>query len=635
MVSNMKKANNLFRQKKYREALIEYVKIKTDNPIFAPIIDINIRLCKKFINNTDCEIRLTFGTFVGIASVPYRERNLKLTIDSLINQVDDIGVYLDNYESVPNFLDNDRITIIRSQDYNRDLGDSGKFLWVENHHGYYFTADDDLIYPNDYIARTIDKIKFYKNKAVVGWHGGLLKTPFKDYYNAETRRVFSFSAPRPYDTPVHVLGTGCLGFNTTTIKIGINDFVQPNMADIWFAKRAQEDGVAFVVMEHKKGEIVESELSQEISINQNCIKDIDTKSNTKKIQNNVCKEISWKIHLYDTFLKIGIVGRFSTNKKGGIFKSSNILVNDLRNLGHEVKEFCISDKNQILESINGNENFDFVLVYAPDPERPDFGELIDIVKIFASKKIVCAVNFSINLNIDRSNWIYKKIIELNSPFSSPRIFIATFTNASSMIKELYGLEKYMVVFPKTLDPGESNNLDYNEREGVFFGDIAKLTNHSLTHTNSVKWIEQVRIRMPHVNIYALKHYHTDKKLQDYINIIPYSNNLSEILSRFRISVCLTPGATFEMIPVESAMLGTPVIHRSMPQSLSEYLSPISTVVNSPAELGEMSLRIYENENIWRKLSSASASLKTSLFHKNLCASIENSIRICLLRSKGH
>jgi hypothetical protein len=41
--------------------------------------------------------------FVGIASIPARVDSLKIAIDSIYNQVDIIGVYLNHYELVPSF----------------------------------------------------------------------------------------------------------------------------------------------------------------------------------------------------------------------------------------------------------------------------------------------------------------------------------------------------------------------------------------------------------------------------------------------------------------------------------------------------------------------------------------------------
>ena len=83
---------------------------------------------------------------VSIATIPSRKEALKATINSLINQVDKIHVYLNNYEKIPNCLTYNsyklktqglkKIEYFRSQDYE-DLGDVGKFYWGAIIKGYH------------------------------------------------------------------------------------------------------------------------------------------------------------------------------------------------------------------------------------------------------------------------------------------------------------------------------------------------------------------------------------------------------------------------------------------------------------------------------------------------------------------
>lgn len=311
-----------------------------------------------------------------------------------------------------------------------------------------------------------------------------------------------------------------------------------------------------------------------------------------------------------------------------------LLSKALTQLGHEVEEICISNIEKLKSLSDMNPKVDFILAYAPDPKRPDFGSLLDIIKIQADAGVICAVNFSINMVPERSQWIKENILLYNSHFAAPRIFIAAFTNSSALIdNDLKSVSSYIVTLPKSLDPGEASGNDFYQRKGIFLGDLAKLSNPDLTFGDVKKWIEQIRVQLPHVDIYALKHYHTDKVILDYLKILPYTSvGLATILSSVRICVCLTPGATFEMVPVEAAMLGTPVIHRPMPQSLGEYLSPVSIEVTSPIELGNICAQIYEREDLWSKISAASRGLHDTLHINNLSAAIEIAIRKCLIRS---
>lgn len=568
--------------------------------------------------------------FVGIASIPQRVYSLEKTINSLMHQVDEIGVFLDNYDYVPKFiLNNDKIAYKLSGDFSRDVGDAGKFYWVDGFSGFYFTCDDDLIYPNDYVKKTINKIVSFQGPAVVGWHGSVFLSPFEDYYSSKSRRVFAFGAPRPYDTPVHILGTGCLGFHTEHIKVSFDDFLTPNMADVYFSCLGQQQRIPFVVIEHAKGEIVESDNSQDFSIYKHSSQEVSgSRHNTKEKQNKIVKSISWNLHHVKKFLRVLVIGRFEINSKGGVFKSSSLLEKGLGELGHKVETCCLSKINDYDAQAW---DYDFCIVYAPDPERPDFGNCMDVVKQLARNGCVCAVNFSFNLDESRSKWISSSLKEMNADFLAPRVFFASFSNSTKYFLDK-DVQKYVVPFPKTIHLEGRENPSYEEREGIFLGDLAKLGNDKLVHGKVAKWVEQIRIRLPHVNIYAIKHYYTEHIPLNYIKIIPYSKNIGEILSRFRLSVCLVPGATFEMIPVESLMSGTPVVHRSMPQSLSEYLSPMSVEVEEPKELGEVCKNIYERKDVWERFNASGYNSRKFFEVENVISSIDLSMRRALSRA---
>lgn len=568
--------------------------------------------------------------FVGIASIPQRVNCLEQTINSLIDQVDGLGVFLDKYDYVPKFLKgNNKVTYKMSSDFSREIGDAGKFYWVDDFDGYYFTCDDDLIYPKDFVERIVKRIKFYNYPIVVGWHGSLILEPFANYYDKDSRRVFSFGGPRPYDTPIHILGTGCMGFHTKHIKVSFKDFKTPNMADIYFAVLGQDQKVPFVVIEHKRGEIYESDASQEFSIYQHSSKGIEgSKHNTKEEQNKVVSTVNWNVNYVNDKLRVLVVGRFKVNAKGGVYKSSYLLKEGLESLGHKVDVCCLSELSQS----EVNKRYDFCLAYAPDPNRPDFGDCINYIEELAANGCVCAVNFSFNLNPQRTAWIEDKLRELNSNFKSPRVFFASFSNSTQyFFKE--EVRSMIVPFPKTISLERFENKPYEKREGIFLGDLAKLNNSLLVRGDLAKWVEQIRIKLPHVNIYVLKHYHTNEVPLNYLKVMPYTQDIGRVLNKFRLTVCLVPGATFEMLPLESMVSGTPVVHREMPQSLSEYLSPLSVEVSSPFELGEVCKNLYEREDIWSRVSSAGYSSFDFFEVNNVIADIELAIRKAILRSK--
>jgi FkbM family methyltransferase len=186
----------------------------------------------------------------GVASYPPRIKSLEQAVESIINQVDFLHVYLNGYSYVPKFLNRDKIHVYLSQDHLGDLGDSGKFFQVGTISGYYFSIDDDLLYPEGYVWYLIDKIEQYKRRAVIGVHARTMKPIVKSFYRDKARIYHCLKQLRK-DQITHVLGTGTTAFHSETMQIRIADFEIPNMADIWFAILGQQQRVPFIAVARK------------------------------------------------------------------------------------------------------------------------------------------------------------------------------------------------------------------------------------------------------------------------------------------------------------------------------------------------------------------------------------------------
>lgn len=185
-------------------------------------------LCK--INNVE---KVTFN----MATMPPRIKALEESIPKILMQCDELNVYCNNFDSIPKILKQPKIKVFLSQDHVGDMGDVGKFFvcdtWKE---GYIFTADDKILYPPDYVKRSIEEIEKYKRKAVIGWHGRIFHDrPCKTYYY-DTKLFRGILMGYKYDEWVHEIGTGGLCFHVDTIpEIDINIFERINMTDIFFS----------------------------------------------------------------------------------------------------------------------------------------------------------------------------------------------------------------------------------------------------------------------------------------------------------------------------------------------------------------------------------------------------------------
>jgi len=187
---------------------------------------------------------------VCLASFPPREKKLKQVINSLLSQVDQIYVYLNDYDRVPEFLKHPKISVQLGRDAYGDLRDNGKMYFMETlPDGYCFTVDDDINYPHDYIEKVIRKIELYERKAVIGIHGTIFAKPFESYF--KNRTVNHFKSELKRDILVNQLGTGTIGFHTSLIRPSLNEFYDVGMADVFMAVIAKKMNIPLICIERE------------------------------------------------------------------------------------------------------------------------------------------------------------------------------------------------------------------------------------------------------------------------------------------------------------------------------------------------------------------------------------------------
>lgn len=190
-----------------------------------------------------------------MASFPPRRDGLKLSIDSILPQLDQLIVYLNGYEGVPEFLRDPKIRIVRSQDALGDLRDNGKFFDLpQEDDAYVFTLDDDLIYPPDYVAKMIFQIEMLGRSVVVGVHGA--NFPDGEFTRLNQRTVFHFAFKKP-GRFVDLLGTGTTAWHSSTLKLSLSNFETKGVSDLWFAAAAAQQSVPLYSVARDTGWLVE------------------------------------------------------------------------------------------------------------------------------------------------------------------------------------------------------------------------------------------------------------------------------------------------------------------------------------------------------------------------------------------
>lgn len=133
-----------------------------------------------------------------------------------------------------------------------DFGDANKFRGVIDKEGYLFVADDDIFYPKDYKEFMIKKIEQYNRKAVITLHGKIIREqPIESFYDRRAFFKHRCMDTVKKDTPVHIPGTGVMGWHSDTISFSMDDFKAPNMADIWAGIKCEEENVPRICVAHQ------------------------------------------------------------------------------------------------------------------------------------------------------------------------------------------------------------------------------------------------------------------------------------------------------------------------------------------------------------------------------------------------
>lgn len=199
--------------------------------------------------------------FIGIASIKQREHSLHRTLTTLTTQAERIVVYLNDYEFVPTWGYNfPHVEFVLGSNALGDIGDIGKFyaLQTPKPNTYFFSVDDDIEYPPDYIAYTKSWLEYTQGKCIIAHHGRefplphLLESPtLADYYRLSS--VVHFAQQNKQERFVHFGGTGVMAFDTNKVNLAFSDFgAQRNIADIWVGVYAQKMKLPILIPPHNR-----------------------------------------------------------------------------------------------------------------------------------------------------------------------------------------------------------------------------------------------------------------------------------------------------------------------------------------------------------------------------------------------
>ncbi len=199
--------------------------------------------------------------------IPGRVDSFRRVVDRLLPQVDELHVYLDKFDAVPDFLENRYIvTVTRSQHVKDDLRDNAKFSPFNDARKrlgdfYYITCDDDILYPHDYVRTMIDRLQQYDNSVVAGVHGVMYEEHPTRYFR---RRFIHHFQDQTLTRPqlVNNLGTGTVAFHSSLFdRLDPADWPTSGMVDIYFSKECRRRNIPMLCIDRHARWMCETEES--------------------------------------------------------------------------------------------------------------------------------------------------------------------------------------------------------------------------------------------------------------------------------------------------------------------------------------------------------------------------------------
>jgi len=189
----------------------------------------------------------------------WRQGHVVKTVKSLLlnPEVGSITIACNNYTDeqwkfVCEELNDSKITLHRT---NNEKGSNEKLRFIGTGSNYYIClADDDLIYPPDYLNKLIQGCEKYN--AMVSLHGRIIPKGIINSYYGQPLAVFRSLGTVEQDVEVDIVGTGVSLFKRNfydDLNIWYEFCGTTSMDDIYVNYFAKKKGIRRIVLAHYEG----------------------------------------------------------------------------------------------------------------------------------------------------------------------------------------------------------------------------------------------------------------------------------------------------------------------------------------------------------------------------------------------
>ena len=180
------------------------------------------------------------ATCIIMPTVPRRVASANEVVRRLLPQTDCMIVHLNGHTEVPRWARDRRVRLAL---HPPGTGPISRLSLMPDSAEYVFFVDDDLRYPTNYVARSVDALARLGPKHAICYHGSRWPKGAKLVDTA--REVIPYSASVAKDLPVTYMGSGTAGFHRSTLLR--LDRAAPKMFeyedDVWTSAACARKGI--------------------------------------------------------------------------------------------------------------------------------------------------------------------------------------------------------------------------------------------------------------------------------------------------------------------------------------------------------------------------------------------------------
>jgi len=197
------------------------------------------------MNANGHEFPIRGATVGGMATFPGRFDTLQRVVESIAPQLDCLFVYVNEADSIPNFLNIPNVIPLLGTQYAGNISANGKIFPLQfTEDCAYFSLDDDFIFPSDYVAKMKGLLNEFNSSVTLTVHGSIFAPGAEWYY--EKTVVYTARRALSAHKLVTLPGSGTFVFDQSSLKVRYEDFPPEPMVDLKFAILAREQNLPII-----------------------------------------------------------------------------------------------------------------------------------------------------------------------------------------------------------------------------------------------------------------------------------------------------------------------------------------------------------------------------------------------------